>query len=159
MTVLNHRCFNIKIRPLLSPLLLKGHSHVKVFAYLHSGVNDFAVHVTAVSMTPLCMSQWSQWLHCASHSCVTDSAELVSKFASLHSGVNDSAVHTTAVSMTLLCTPQQCQWLCCARHSGVNDSAMQVTAVSMTHLCNKLFQVSRWKSHVRVPFTSSLIEQ
>jgi hypothetical protein len=26
------------------------------FAYLHSGVNDSAVHVTAESMTPLCMA-------------------------------------------------------------------------------------------------------
>jgi hypothetical protein len=47
---------------------------------------------------------WAQmWLRCAFHSCVNDSAELLSKFASLHSGVNDSAVQVTVVSMTPLC--------------------------------------------------------
>jgi hypothetical protein len=32
-------------------------SNVTVVSYFHSGVNDSAVHVTAVSMTPLCHVQ------------------------------------------------------------------------------------------------------
>jgi hypothetical protein len=34
--------------------------------------NDTALQVTAVSMTPLCMSQPCQWLRCAYHSGVND---------------------------------------------------------------------------------------
>jgi hypothetical protein len=64
-------------------------SKVTAESYLHSGVNDSAVHVTAVSMTPLCTSQRSQWLR-----------QIFSKFTYLHSGVNDSAVHVTAESVS-----------------------------------------------------------
>jgi hypothetical protein len=93
---------------------------------------DSTVHVTVVSMTLLCMSQWCQWLRWT-----------LSKFASRHSSVNDSAVHFTAVSMTPLYTTQGCPWLRFAHHSGVNDSTVQVTGVWMTPLCNKLFRFSR----------------
>jgi hypothetical protein len=109
------------------------------------------VGCTAVSMTPLCLSQWCQWIRCA-----------------CHSGVNDTAVHITAVSMTPLCMSQQCQWLCCSvcsqvrfpcknsvsnywrryskqswLHSGVNDMAVPVTVVSMTPLC--MSQRCQWQ--------------
>jgi hypothetical protein len=67
-------------------------SKVTVVSYLHSGVNDTAVHITSVSMTPLCMSQRCQWLRCACHSVA-----------------NDSAVHVSAVTMTLLCN-QLCRF-------------------------------------------------
>jgi hypothetical protein len=40
----------------------------------HSGVNDYAVHVTAESMTLLCRSHRSQWLRCVRHSGVIDAA-------------------------------------------------------------------------------------
>jgi hypothetical protein len=61
------------------------------FKYLHSGVNDSAVHITVESMTPLkffkifIFAHWSQWLRCARHSVV-----------------NDSTVHVTAKSLTPL---------------------------------------------------------
>jgi hypothetical protein len=68
-------------------------SHIcTAVSYMHSGVKDSTVHVTAVSMTPLCISQRSQWL---CYAC--------------HSGVNDSAVHVTAVSMTPMCN-QLCKF-------------------------------------------------
>jgi hypothetical protein len=96
-------------------LAQRSHLHCDV----HSRVNDSAMHVTAVSMTPLnfyqnlhrctavsmtllcnvCMSQRFQWLRCAHHS-----------------GVNNSTVHVTMVSMTPLCKSQRCQWHCCAKN-------------------------------------------
>jgi hypothetical protein len=76
-----HICY---IKRGLSPGLNPG------FGILRFGLScDSAVHcvqVTAVSMTPLCMSQRCQWLRYA-----------------CHSGVNDSALHVTAVSMIPVC--------------------------------------------------------
>jgi hypothetical protein len=114
-------------------------SKVTAVLYLHSCVNDSAVHITAVSMTPLCMSKWSQWLYCHNqvrffmsfyHSgvidtaviCTVESMTLLKFFQNLHI--------CTAVSMTPLCMSQRCQWLHCARHSGVNESAVKVKAKS-----------------------------
>jgi hypothetical protein len=127
---------------------LNMRSQVTAVSYLHNGVNDTTVHITAVSMTPLCMSQRCQWLPCACHSGVNDTAvpcaaesdffiktvcqiirkdipkKLVTQqcqwlHCACHSGVNDS--------MTPLCLSQQCQWLRCACHSGVNYTAVQPT--------------------------------
>jgi hypothetical protein len=84
---------------------------------------DSAVQVTGVSMTLLCKSQQSKWLHMH----VTAVSMTPQNFyINLHI--------CTAVSMTPLCMSQRCQWLCCARHSGVNDSAVHVTVVSLTLL-------------------------
>jgi hypothetical protein len=80
------------------------------------------LHITAVSMPPLCMPRWCQRY----------------RFA-FHSGVNDTTVHITALSMTplcnqlcwmffandpehgltLLCMSQRCQWHSCDMHSGI----------------------------------------
>jgi hypothetical protein len=66
------------------------HNSVNDYYYAyHNGINDTAVHVTAVSMTPLCK--------CA-----------------CHSSVNDTTLHVTTVSMTPLCISQQCHCHCCA---------------------------------------------
>jgi hypothetical protein len=98
----------------------------------HSGVNDSALHVIAVLMTPLCKSKRCQWHRC-----------------DMQSNIMDTTVHITAVSMTPLCMSKWCQWLCCACHSGVNDTAVQVTAVSLIPLCHQLcrFPLQIW-SHM-----------
>jgi hypothetical protein len=44
----------------------------------YSGVNDTAVHVTAVSMTPQCISQWCQW-----HRCATNLVDLFRKYEAI----------------------------------------------------------------------------
>jgi hypothetical protein len=83
----------------------RGQSHsnmrskVTAVSYLHSGVNDSTVHVTAVSMTPLC----SQVNFPYKKQCVELFAKIFEKIW-LHSVVNDTAVPVTAVSMTPLCT-------------------------------------------------------
>jgi hypothetical protein len=93
----------------IEPQVKPGVWHPKICAQLwlhcscHRGVNDSAMHVTvvsmtplnfyqnlhnftAVSMTPLCTSQGCPWL----------------RFA-CHSGLKDSAVQVTGVWMTPLC--------------------------------------------------------
>jgi hypothetical protein len=80
--------FSIDIPFKGSQSLAKMTSKVTAESYLHNRVNESAkffqnLHIcTVVSMTPLCTSQRSQWLRCARHS-----------------SVNDSAVHVTAESM------------------------------------------------------------
>jgi hypothetical protein len=96
-------------------------SKVSAVSYLRSGVIDTDVQVTAMSITPLCMSKRCHWHRCTCHSSVNDTAvpcaaesdflikssvELCAKIFEkiwLHSGVIDTAVHITAVSLTLLC--------------------------------------------------------
>jgi hypothetical protein len=87
-----------------------------IFAYLHSGVNDSAVHIIAESMTPLCMD------------CIRRENRLCN-----HSGVNESAVHVTAESLTPLCMSQRCQWLCWIFFQNLHPS----TAESLTPLWQK----------------------
>jgi hypothetical protein len=119
-------------------------SKVTVVSYLHSCVNDSAVHVTAVSLTLLCISQQSQLLHCAVFRIIRENF----RQSFLHSSVNDIAVHITAMSMTPLYMSQRCQLLRCACHS-----------VSITPLCNQLCRLFRKyeaifrgrKSRVMVP--------
>jgi hypothetical protein len=79
---------------------------------------------TAVSMTPLFISQQCQWLRCAV--CMPKRR----KWQSSHSGVNDFTVHVTAVSMTPLWYAQRSQWLCSACYSRVNDSNLTCTVES-----------------------------
>jgi hypothetical protein len=57
--------FSIDIPFTGSQSLLNMRSKVIAVSYTHSGVIYTALHVTAVSMTPLCMSQRCQWHHCA----------------------------------------------------------------------------------------------
>jgi hypothetical protein len=81
----------------------------------------------AESMTPLCRSQRSQWLRCA-----------------CHSGVIDSAVHGTAVSMTPLKFFQNLKCIDIPFKGSQSLAKMmsKVTAVSMTPLCTS--QRSHW---------------
>jgi hypothetical protein len=119
-------------------------SKVTAVSYLHSGVIETAVHVTAVSMTPLCLSQRGQWLRCA-----------------CHSGVNDTAVPCAAESYSRIKTGVfriirenfQQSWL----HSGVNNTAVHVTAVSMIPLCNQLCRFTpQPRSHIQKCFNSCI---
>jgi hypothetical protein len=110
-------------------------------------------------MTPLCRSQQSQWLCCARHSGVNNSAVPVTAVLITQLNFFFKFALCTAESMTPLCMSQRCQWLSwnifkiciaaqwnhwlhCASHRGVNDSAVQVTAKSMTPLC--MSQRSHW---------------
>jgi hypothetical protein len=68
---------------------------VPAVSYLHSGVNDTTVHITAASLTPLCKSKRCHWHNYACHSSVHDTAV--------------QCVHVTEVSFT-----KQCQWHRCA---------------------------------------------
>jgi hypothetical protein len=70
--------FSIDIPFKGSQSLAKMMSKVTAVSYLHSGVNDSAVHVKHVTENRLCNRHF--W----------------------HSGVNDSAVQVTAASMTPL---------------------------------------------------------
>jgi hypothetical protein len=72
--------------------------------------------VTAVSMTPLCMSQQCQWLRWTFIKICIDAQRCQRLHCACHSGLNDSAVHVTAVSMTPLCKSQRCQWHRCATY-------------------------------------------
>jgi hypothetical protein len=95
--------------------------------WLHSGVNDTAMHITVVSMTPLCMSQQYQWHRCA-----------------CHSSANDTAVHITAVSLTPLCAVQPTFFQTSLRiirqtvFIRKSGSAAYCTAVSLTPLWHLL---------------------
>jgi hypothetical protein len=128
--------------------------------------------VTAVSMTLLWMSHRCQWLCCA-----------------YHSGVNDTAVQVTAVPMTLLFKSQRChlhRCVVCSKiicphknsivvdhsqkfstklvaqwchwhhfdiHSSVIDTAVTCTAVSLTMLSNQLCWFSmQIQSHIQKGF-------
>jgi hypothetical protein len=98
----------------------------------HSNVNDTTVQITAVSMTPLCMSQWCQWYCCAC-------------YIVFIRGVIDTAVPPTLSNLrewseacTFLCgnlaslhTAQRCHWHRCGMQSGDDD-----TAVQMWHCCD-----------------------
>jgi hypothetical protein len=77
------------------------------------------VDSTAVSMTPLYISQWCQWHCCA-----------------CQSGVNDNAVHIAAVSMTPLGLSQLCQWHHCECYSGVCN---QIHWISLWRIQSTVF--------------------
>jgi hypothetical protein len=116
---------------------------------LHIGVKEKAVHITAVSMTPLCMSQQCQWLHCACHSGVNNTAVYITAVSLTPLGnqlcrifsqwsktlllgqKSDSAAHSTDVSLIPLWHAQQYHWHCCDIHNGVNDTAVTCSAVSI----------------------------
>jgi hypothetical protein len=66
--------FSIDIPFKVSQSRVKMMPKVTAVSYLHSSVNDSAVHITAVSMTPQCIPQRSQWIHCACHISVNGSA-------------------------------------------------------------------------------------
>jgi hypothetical protein len=66
--------FSIDITFKGSQCPLNMRSKVKAVSYLHIGVNDTTVHITSVSMTPLCMPRQCQWLCSACHSGVNDTA-------------------------------------------------------------------------------------
>jgi hypothetical protein len=71
-------------------------SKVTAVSYLHSGVNDSAVHVTAVSMTPLRRVQLSQ-------------ISLEKTLCRIICEIIRHKVGCTEVSVTPLCMSQRCQ--------------------------------------------------
>jgi hypothetical protein len=117
-------------------------SKVTAGSYLHSGVIDPTLHVTAVSLIPLYMSQPYHWYRCTCHSGVIDTAVHVTAVLMI------SLCQVTAVSLTLLCMSHWCQWhycsVCCwvrfPYKNSVSDYREDVgknvsyTAVSMTPL-------------------------
>jgi hypothetical protein len=94
--------------------------HPKICAQLwlhcacHSDVNDSAMQVTVVSMTP--PNFYRNLHHCTAVSitplCISQRCQLFS--CAHHRGVHDSALHVTAASMTPLCKSQRCEWHRCA---------------------------------------------
>jgi hypothetical protein len=83
------------------------HSGVKCHCYdLHNGVNDTAVHITAMSITPLCNQL--RWIF----------SRMIQNIVFMQ--ISDSAAHV-----------QTCHWHRCDMHSGVNITAVTYTAVSM----------------------------
>jgi hypothetical protein len=116
-------------------------SKVTAVSYLHSGVNDTDVH----------MPKRCQWLCCACHSGVNDSA--VPCAVEPDFLIKKQCVKLFAKISKKKLAAQRCRWHRCACHSGVNDSAVHVTAVSMTPLCNQLCRLSsRIRSHIRKGF-------
>jgi hypothetical protein len=99
-----------------SQSLVKMMPKVTAVSYLHSGVNNSAVPITAVSMTPLCTSQQSQWLRWNFLKICIAAQQCQWLRCDVHSGVNDSAVHVTAVSMTPLYKSQRSHWLRCDKN-------------------------------------------
>jgi hypothetical protein len=96
----------------------------------HSGVIYTDVHVKAVSMTPLCVSQ-----RCQSHHCAVCSRIIFP--------------HKTVVFRILRENFRQ-SW----SHSGVNDTTVHVTAMSMTPLCNQLCRFTpQIRSHIQKGLT------
>jgi hypothetical protein len=96
---------------------------------------------TTVSITPLCMSQRCQWLRCACHSGVNDTA--------VPSAERIIFLHKKTVVFRIIRENFRQSWL----HSGVNDSAVHVTAVSMTPLCNQLCKFTpQIRSHFQKGF-------
>jgi hypothetical protein len=116
-------------------------------------------------MTPLCMSQQCQWLRCAYHSGVNDTAlPCAAKSYScikktvvfriihenvqqswLHSGATNTDVNITEVSMTPMCMPKRCQWLHYECHNG-NDTAVN-------QLCRFTPQI---RSHIQKGFNTCI---
>jgi hypothetical protein len=145
----------------------------------HSGVNDSTVHVPAVSMTPLCISQWRQWHRFAVCSQIIFLHKKTVVFriihenvqqSWLHSGATNTDVNITEVSMTPMCMPKRCQWLHYECHNG-NDTAVnqlcRFTPQIRSHIqkgfntCIRGPRGSCWmnknrgrKSRVRVPLSS-----
>jgi hypothetical protein len=70
-------------------------SEATAVSYLHSGVIDTAVHITAVSMIPQCRVQPSQ-ISIKKKTMFELFAKIFEKEGWLHSGVNDTAVICTA---------------------------------------------------------------
>jgi hypothetical protein len=116
--------FSIDIPFKGSQSLEKMMPKVIAVSYLHSGVNNSAVPITAVAMTPLCTSQQSQRLRWNFFQICIAAQQCQLLRCDVQSGVNDSAVHVTVVSMTPQCTSQRCQRFHCTSHSGVIDSAV-----------------------------------
>jgi hypothetical protein len=118
-------------------------SKVTAVSYLHSCVIDTNVRVTAVSLTPLCMSQRCQWYHCACAVCNRVKFPYKTVFqiireniwqSWLHTCVIDTVVTCTAVSLTPLWHAQRYHWHRCDMHSGIIDTAVTCTAESLTLL-------------------------
>jgi hypothetical protein len=99
---------------------------------LHIGVNDTNVPATAVSMTPLCITQRYQWHHYATIVFSNIFANNLTHCFFIKK--SDSAAHSTTVSLTLVWHAQQYQWHHCDMHSGINDTAKTCTVLSMTPL-------------------------
>jgi hypothetical protein len=110
---------------------------------LHNGVNDTALHVTAVPMTLLCISQRCKFynpVHITAVSftplcnqlCRISSRMIRSTVFYMRKSV--SAAHGTTVSLTPLWHAQQCQWYRFVIHSGISDTAVTLEAVLLTPL-------------------------
>jgi hypothetical protein len=97
----------------------------------HSGVNNTAVHVTAVQFILMCTSQQCHWNRCATN--------FVKYFRKLSETLffmreSDSTAHGTAASLIPLWHAQQYHWHCCDMHSSIFDNALTCIVVSMTPL-------------------------
>jgi hypothetical protein len=108
--------FSIDIPFKGSQSLEKMMPKVIAVSYLHSGVNNSAVPITAVAMTPLCTSQQSQRLRWNFFQICIAAQQCQLLRCARHSGVNDSAVHVTAVSTIPLYKSQRSHWLCCDKN-------------------------------------------
>jgi hypothetical protein len=108
-------------------------SKVTAVSYFNSGVIDTAVHVTVVSLIPLCKSQGCQdtalmselchWKRCSCHSCVNDIAvndnvngTALSDFCIKKQCFGSFAMIFDKVSLTLRWHLQQYHWHRCANH-------------------------------------------
>jgi hypothetical protein len=105
-----------------------------------------SVFDAAESMTPLCMSQQSQWLRWN-----------FSKFTYLHSRVNDSAVHITAESMTRLCTSKQSHWLRCDKTWRLQGRFSRQILIHIDKGFNSCPMGPRWSCLVKKPEVENLV--
>jgi hypothetical protein len=104
------------------------------------------VGFTAVSMIPLCISQWCQWHRYACHSSTVPMTPLcISQRCLWHHSANNFVEYFRELSETL-CLMRKSDP---AAHSTAVSSTMAWTAVSMTLLCHVNATTFIWSSYSR----------
>jgi hypothetical protein len=114
----------------------------------HSSVNKTAVHIIAVSLTPLCnqycrISSWmiqsnvfyaEIWFGCTRHSGVIDTCNIV-----IWTAISLTPLwhaHCTAMSMTQLWLAQRCQWHRCSNFWHSYDFGPHIQDALVTFIGN-----------------------